>query len=324
MSMLKRALAAFAAVLFAALPAAEARAQDYAARPLRLIVPYLPGGSTDIVARVLAEQLRHTLPGHVVVENRAGAGTNIGTEAVVRAAPDGHTILFGTIANSIAGALFPNLPFDPWQDLTPITQVSSTSLVMAVSPDLPVTDVRSFIALARARPGQLNAGTPIGSSNHLATELFKRTTDVQIEVVSYRGGNTTLIDLAQNRIQVLFENPQSIVPQAQAGQARLLAVTGRERSRNLPDLPTMHEAGVAGFEMYAWFGLFGPARMPPDTVAKLAKATREALSTPAMTARFATLGIEAAPNGPEAFARFYRAEIDKWSRIVREAGIVAN
>lgn len=317
-----RALLA-APLLALALPQ-QASAQGYPSRPVRIVVPYPPGGATDIVARIVAQHLRDALGGAVVVENRPGGGTNLGTEAVVQAAPDGHTLLLGSFANATAKGLFPNLSFDPVRDLTHISQISTASIVMTAAPNIPVTDARGFIEHARARPGQLNVGAAIGSSSHFAAELFRLLAGVELELVTYRGGAAVLQDLAAGRIHLVFDNPQTVVPMSQAGTARLLAVTGRDRSPALPNLPTMQEAGLAGYELYSWYGLHGPARMPAEVVATLERAMARVMNTPDVIERFNVLGITRLGTGSAEFRAFFEAEVAKWTRVIQEAKIVVN
>ncbi len=297
-------------------------AAPFPTKPVRLVVPYPPGGSTDVAARLIAQKLSEVWAQTVVVDNRPGAGTNIGTEIVVRAPPDGYTLLMGSFGNAVAKSLFPALGFDPQTDLAPIAQLSRNAVIMTVPSNSPAQDVRGFIEMAKAKPGQLNYGAGgAGSSAHLAAEMLKQQAGVDLVSVVYKGGAAALQDLLRADVHVLFDSPQTIMPQLAAGKVRVLAVTGRARSPALPQVPTLQEAGLPNFELYAWFGILAPAKTPREVIGLIESACAKVVADPQIQARFAVLGIEPVSTGAEAFARFFRAENAKWGEVVRRANI---
>jgi tripartite-type tricarboxylate transporter receptor subunit TctC len=313
----------------AALPrlAAPARAQTaWPDRPLRIIVPFPPGGSNDIIARQLAEALREPLGQPVVVENRAGAGGNVGADAVAKAAPDGTTLLLtapGPLA--INEHLFRTMPFAPARDFAPVALVASVPIVLMVAPALPARSVAELVALAKREPGRVAFGSSgNGSTNHLAGELFKAMAGIEIVHVPYRGAAPAMTDLVAGQIQMMFDNMPAALPQVREGRVRGLAVAGTTRAAALPELPTVAESGLPGFEAEAWFGLVAPAATPPAARRRLEEAVVRVLADPALRARFAQGGAEPGTGAGEAFAAFITAERAKWGRVVESSGARAD
>ena len=250
---------------------ASASAQVYPSRVIRLVVPFAPGGSNDVIARIIGERLTEALGQSVVIDNRPGAGGVIGTDSVAKASPDGYTLMIGATSTLAANpSLYTKMNLDPTQDLTPITQIASGPFVLAVPSSLPARSVKELIALAKAKPGELNYGSSgIGSSLQLTAELFKAMAKVDIVHVPYKGLGPALTDLVAGRIQIIFSDMAGLLPFVQSGQLRALAVTSAKRSSVLADLPTLAEAGVEGYEATSWYGVLGPKAMPADIVAKL-------------------------------------------------------
>ncbi|MBM3531379.1 MAG: tripartite tricarboxylate transporter substrate binding protein [Alphaproteobacteria bacterium] len=310
------------AACVAMLVATSAAGQPFPSKPLRLVVPYPPGGSTDIVGRLIGQKMGEALGRSIIVENRPGAGTNIGTEAVARAAPDGYTLLVASFANAVAKAFNANLSFDPERDFAAVGQISAAGIFMTVNPDFAGNDLREFIAAARAAPGKFNYGIGgAGSSSHLATELFMTMSGTALTAVMYKGGAAALQDLTQNRIHLIFDNPQTVVPLYKAGKVKVFGFTGTRRSTVLPEIPTLDEAGVKGYEISAWFGVLAPAKTPPEVIGTLERALIAGVQQADFRERLASLGIEPVGSGSAAFASLYRSEIQKWGRLVRERGI---
>lgn len=304
---------------------AAAQAAWRPARPVRIVVPYTPGNITDIAARLLAANLSETLGQPFVVENRAGAGTVIGTEAVARSAGDGHTLLLTGAPFATNVALLPRLPYDPERDLAPVTLVVSNPLVLVVHPGVPVRTLGDFLTLARARPGALQLGSGgNGTLSHMAAELLAREARAEITHVPYRGGSAAVADVVGGTIPGMFDNPSSAIPQITAGRFRALATTGSTRNPALPDVPTVAEAGnMPGFEVTNWFGLFAPGTTPPDLVRAISAAFAAELRSERVRARFAADGVTTGGNTPQEFGAFVRAETEKWGQIIRERGIRA-
>ncbi len=294
-------------------------------RPVRIIVPYTPGNITDIAARLLAANLQQAMGQSFVVENRAGAGTVIGTEAVARAPGDGLTLLLTGAPFATNVALLPRLPYDPERDLTPVTLVVSNPLVLVVHPGVPARTLEEFLALARARAGAVQLGSGgNGTLSHMAAELLAREARAEITHVPYRGGSAAVADVIGRTIPGMFDNPSSAIPQITAGRFRALATTGAERNPALPEVPTVAEAGrMPGFEVTNWFGLFAPGTTPPELVQAIGAAFASQLRSEAVRARFAADGVTTGGNSPVEFASFIRAETAKWGQIIRERGIRA-
>jgi tripartite-type tricarboxylate transporter receptor subunit TctC len=301
---------------------ASASAQIYPSRVIRLVVPFAPGGSNDIIGERLTEALGQS----VVIDNRPGAGGVIGTDSVAKAVPDGYTLMIGATSTLAANpSLYTKMNLDPTQDLTPITQIASGPFVLAVPSSLPARSVQELIALAKAKPGELNYGSSgIGSSLQLTAELFKTMAKVDIVHVPYKGLGPALTDLVAGRIQIIFSDMAGLLPFVQSGQLRALAVTSAKRSSALADLPTLAEAGVEGYEATSWYGVLGPKATPADIVAKLNGELARIVHNPAMKVKLASLGIEPVTDTPQAFTAFIRSEMDKWRIVVTTAGIKAD
>lgn len=299
------------------------------ARPIRLVVPYPPGGPLDIVARALAERVKDTL-GTVVVENRPGAGGNLGADLVAKSAPDGHTLVMGAVAtHAINPWLFARMPYDALRDFTPVTRVAQVPNVLVMNAEtaqrLRITSLADLLAYARQNPGKLNYGSGgNGSAGHLAGEMFKAQAGVFMVHIPYAGANPAQLALLSGQVDLNFDNLAAASANIKAGKLRALAVTTAQRAATMPELPTIAEAGAAQglgrFDVSTWFGLFGPARLPSDTLARLNKAFVDALNSPELKARMATLLAEPAPTSPEQFAAFVRAELAKYEPVVKASG----
>jgi len=299
---------------------------QYPSKPLRLIVPFAPGGSTDIFARLIAERAQGPLGQPVVVENRAGAAGNIGAEAVVRAAPDGYTLLMATTGvMAINNALYRNMTYDAAKDLEPVLFVASITNVLIVPPDFPAKSVAELITLAKKDPGKLSfASSGAGSSTHMSAELFKSMSGTDILHIPYKGSGQALPDLMSGRVSMMFENAPGAVSHIKAGKVRALAQTGTRRSPSMPDLPTVAESGVPGYESLSWSGIAVPAGTPRAVIERLNKDLNAVLATPEMRQKLAEQGAETIGGPPDAFARHIRAEREKWSRLIRANHIVVN
>ena len=300
-----------------------ARAQRFPERPLRLVVPFAPGGASDLVARILAEPMGAALGQPVVVDNRPGAGGNLGAEMAARAAPDGHVLLLGAPgALTVNPHLYPDLPFAPLRDFAPVGRVFTTDHVVCVHPAVPATTLGEFIALLRARPGQLayaSAGT--GATTHLFGELFRMQAGVDMLHIPYRGSGPAVADLIAGTVQAMFDQLPSSIGHIQAGRLRALAVTGAGRNALLPAVPTAAESGLPDYVVTSWNALLAPAGTPAPVVARLNAVVAAALGDPAVRARMAPLGAEPAAGSPEALAALLAAETERWGRVVREARI---
>lgn len=303
----------------AALPAA---AQEYPTRPLRFIAPNLPGGPTDILARLLGQKLSETMGQPVVVENRAGAGGNIGTEIAAKAPPDGYTLITGNNATFGANvSLYKRLGFDPIKDFAPVIFVATQPNILVVHPSLPAKNVRELIALAKARPGQLNySGSGVGAAAHMAAELFKTMTDTNIVHISYKSAAPALADLISGQTQLMFATALSVTPHIKSGRVRALAVTSAQRSRLYSDLPTIAEAGVPGFEASTWHGVLVTGGTPAPIVERLNTELNRILQMPDVRERLGSLGAEIVGGTSKEFADHIRREIPKWAKVVKAAG----
>ena len=312
-----------AAIAGALLPfAARAQAPEWPSRPVRFIVPYPPGGPTDIMGRIVAQAVQGPLGQPFVVENRAGANGLIGSEQAARAAPDGSTFLVNASAHVIVPHLTPNMPIDVLADFAPVTNIAAVPLWLVVNPALPVRSVAEFIAYARANPGRIAyASSSQGGAPHLAGELFKLMTGTDLVHVPYRGSGPAGQDLIAGTVQAMFDSVPASAGAVRDGRLRALGVTTRNRIAPFPDLPTIAEAGVPGYEISTWYGIWAPARTPPAIIARLQQAVAAAARNPETRARFDALGAEPVADSPEDYARFVRAEYDRWGKLVRDARI---
>jgi tripartite-type tricarboxylate transporter receptor subunit TctC len=299
-----------------------ARAQAWPSKPIRLVSPFPPGAVVDTLCRTLAPPLGEALGQPVVVENRAGAGGNIGMELVAKAAADGYTLGMGSIGtHGINPSVYARMPFDPVRDFAPITFVASNINVVVVHPSLPVNDVRQLVDYARAHPGKLSYGSAgAGTSQHLAGELFKQITGVEMTHVPYKGAGPAVSDLVGGQIPLMFVDLSATLAHIRAGKLRALAVLTRERTPLL-DVPTAIEQGIAGLDVNAWFGLFAPAGTPSELVARLNAASVTALRQPATRERLESLGLTPAPGAPEELARLVRAELERWAKVAKAANL---
>ena len=308
--------------LCAATPAALGQA--YPIKPVRMIAASSPGSAVDIVARIVAQKLGEQLGQQVVVDNRAGAGGNLGAELAAKAAPDGYTLFMGTPAHAINTGLYRKLNYDLIRDFSPVTQVTSGQYVVVVHPSLPVKSIRELIALARTKPGQLNyASAGSGNATHLAGELFASATRIKLVHVPYKGSGPAVTDLVGGQVQLMFANLVAALPQVKTGRIRALAVTGQTRAAAAPELPTVIEAGVPGYVVTSWFGVLVPAATPRELIMKLNAELARTMSAPDVRDRLAADGAEPTTGTPEQFGAFLRAEITQWTKVVKDAGIVA-
>ena len=297
-------------------------AQGYPDKPVTMIAPFPAGGSVDLVARAVAQQMSEIWKQPVVVSNRPGAGGNIGAEAVARAVPDGYTLLMGTTALASSPALYAKLGYDLLRDLAPISLVVTMSNVLVVHPALPARSVRELLALAKARPGTLNsASAGVGSSNHLALVLFNTMTDANIAHIPYKGAAPAVADVMGGHVAMTFVPIAAAVPPVRSGRLRALGVTGAVRSPALPDVPTINQAGVAGYEATSWNALLAPGATPRDSVLKVRATLVESLRAAKVRDILANAGADAAGNTPDELARFLREEMTKWGSVVKAAGI---
>ena len=294
----------------------------YPSRPVRVVVPFPAGGTTDILARAAAQKLSETWGQQAIVDNRPGAGGNIGSELVAKSPPDGYTLLMGTVGtHAINPSLYPKMPYDHVKDFVPVILVAGVPNVLVVNPSLPVNSVQELIAYAKANPGKLNfASSGSGTSIHLSGELFKTMTGVQMTHIPYKGSAPALTDLIGGQVQLMFDNLPSSLAFIKAGKLRALAVTSATRSAALPDVPTIAESGVPGFEASSWFGLLAPAGTPRDIVTKINADTQKWLASPDAKDKLAAQGALAAGGSPEDFAKHIQAESAKWARVVKESG----
>src|SRR5688500_12598605 len=304
-----------------------ATAQDrYPSKALRLIVPFAPGGSTDIFARLIAERAQGPLGQPVVVENRAGAAGNIGAEAVARSAPDGYTLLMATTGvMAINNALYKNMTYDAAKDLEPVVYVASITNVLIVPPDFPAKNVAELIAMAKKEPGKLAfASSGAGASTHMSAELFKSMTGTDILHVPYKGSGPAMPDLMSGRVHMMFENAPGAVPHIKAGKLRALGQTGLKRSSALPEVPTIAESGVPGYESLSWSGIAVAAGTPKAVIDRLNKDINTVLAMPEMRQKLAEQGADTIGGAPEVFTKHIAAEREKWSRVIKTANIVVN
>lgn len=316
----RRALLGSASLAALATPLA---AQSYPTRPIRFIVPFAAGaGVLDIMARLVGQHLGASLGQQVTIDNRPGAGGNVGAEVAAKATPDGYTMLMGAVALVVSPFLYARLPFDPLTDLVPVTQVNSAPLMLVVHPSLPVKSVAELIAYAKARPGQLNYGSGgVGATPFLATELFKSMAGVDVVHVPYKGGAPALADLVAGQLSFMIENVPGTLPLVKDGKLRALAITSRQRLALVPELPTMEEAGVPGYEMIGWNGVFMPRGTPPEIVARLNAELVKVVRSAEVGEQLARLGAVPVGDTPEQFGAFVKAESQRWGKIIKDLGI---
>jgi tripartite-type tricarboxylate transporter receptor subunit TctC len=311
------------ALLLLLAPLATVRAQEaYPSKPVRLVVPFATGGATDLMARDIGHRLTESWRQQVVIDNRSGANGAIGSEMVARSKPDGYTLLMGAAgSHAINPGLTSKLPYDAVKDFVPVILTANLTNVVVIHPSLPAKSIKELIALAKTKPGALTyASTGNGSSQHLSTELFKTMTGTDMTHIQYKGAGPALVDVIGGQVSLTFTAMSATIPYIQSGRLRVLAVTTAKRSAALPQVPTVAEAGVPGYESNNWVGLFAPAGTPADIVAKLNTEITRIQSTPEMKARLEMQGAEFAPNTSEQFGAFQRADIAKWAKVIKESG----
>ena len=295
-------------------------AQNFPTKPIRMLVAYAPGGGTDILARVLAQAMGDDLGQLVVVENRPGAGSQIATGLVAQSVPDGYTLLMATTAHSINPGFFKNSPYDSISDFAAVGRVASVPLILLVSPTIPVSNIKELIALAKEKPGRLNNAMATGAIVHLAGEMFKKMAGVEIVAVAYKGNSPAYPDLISGRVQLMFDALSSGLPQVQAGKLKGIAVTSARRSQAAPDIPTVAESGLPGFEADAWYGLLARAGTPPTVVSRLNDAIRKAVAVPKVQDSLHTMGYTILVDSPAEFASYLKLDTIKWGKVVKESG----
>jgi len=305
-----------------ALLAASAAAQNFPTRPIRIIVPYAPGGSTDVVFRILAPRLSEDLGQPVLVENRPGGSSTIGLDLAAKSPPDGHTWAIPNITFGANPSLIKKMPFDSQKDLLPVSQVTVVNLVLSLHPSVPARSVKELIALAKAHPGQLNfASAGNASANHLATAKFMNQTGTNMVHVPYKGGGPAVVSLVAGETSLLFATIPSAIQHIQSGRLRALGVSRAKRSSALPDVPTIAEAGVPGFEAIEWNGVMLPAGTPPAIVRRVHQALSKSLALPAIQERIVNVGAEVVDSSPEEFGAFLKSEFASWAKVIKEVGI---
>lgn len=299
-------------------------ADPYPSRPIRMIVAYPPGGGTDQVGRVMADQLSQTLGQNVVVDNRGGATGNIGTELAARAVPDGYTLLMGNVApNAVNISLFKKLGFDPVKDFEPVSLVAVTPNILVAHPSIPVKTIKELIAYARAKPGALNfPSAGVGSSSHLAGEMLKSMTGISMVHIPFKGGGPALVAVIAGEVQIMFATMPAAMPHVKSGKVKPVAVTTAKRSQAMPELPTIAESGIKGYEASTWYGLLAPARTPQPIINRLHGDTVKILAGPTRQ-RLEVQGFEPEGGTPAEFAAYIKSEITKWAKVIKDAGIPA-
>lgn len=311
-----------AVAVCAALIGAPALAQTFPAKPVRVIVPYAAGGNTDITARAIAEKLTPVFRQQVIVDNRPGASTNIGSDAVAKATPDGYTLLMGGAANAINMTLFAKLPYDTLRDLAPVILCVKGANVLSLHPSVPAKNLKELIALAKARPGQLNfASSGAGSSNRMAGELFKVMANINLTHVAYKGNAPALTDTIGGHVHMIFSGVPSLLPHINSGRLRAIAIGSLKRFSALPNVPTFDESGLKGYEATTWFGLMAPAKTPKEVIARWNTEVDKILKSADLQKRFINDGLEPMGGSPAAFDKFIRDEIAKYEKVVKAAAI---
>ena len=303
------------------LVASLAQAQPYPVKTVRILIGFPPAGATDVVARTVADKLPAALGQPVIVDNRPGAASNIAAELAAKSTKDGHTLFMGTVSTSINPSLYSKLAYDPLKDFAPITQVTGTPFVFVVHPSLPARSVKEFIALARSKPGELNYGSAgAGSGAHLFVEMFASLTGLKLQHVPYKGAAPAATAILSGEIIFMFENIVTVLPLARAGKLRALGVTTAARSSAAPEIPTIAEAGVPGYDANAWFGFFAPAGTPDAVITRLHAEMVKIVKLPETRERFLTLGAEPVGSSPVEFGAFFRNEVAKWAKVVKSSG----
>lgn len=313
-------------VLLSVSSVALAHAQSFPVRPVRIVVGFTPGGATDIISRIVAQQLTESLGKAVVVENRPGASGMIGAELVARAPADGYTLYMASqTTHAVAPYMYSKTTYDPVKDFTPVAVVVNNPLMLVVHPSLAVRSVKDLISLAKTRPGQLSFATGgVGSSGHMSAELFKSMVKVDMVAIHYKGDSAAITDLLGGQVPLMFVNISAVLPQVRSGKLRGVAVTGANRSTIAPDFPTVAESGLIGYEVVTWFGVLAPAATPEDIVTRLNHEIVRLLGLAGVKEQIAKQGFEIVGNSPEQFAVFLREENAKWARIVKESGARAD
>ena len=315
-------LGSLAAASLSKLGTSWAQASNYPNRAIHLIVPSEAGGGTDFTARTIGLKLSELLGQSLVVDNRPGAAGNIGVEQGVRAAPDGYTLVMPITSLPMSPWLYPKLPYDPVKDLSPIVLACAAPLIMVVNPQLPVNNVQEFIALAKKQPGQLNyANSGNGTTAHLAGELFKKMAGIKMESVNYKGGGSSVIDTVAGRVQMFFSTIPAALPHLKSGKLRALAVTSKHRVEMVPDVPTVDESGLPGFEVVGWFGIFAPTGTPKTVIVKLNESINVVLKMPDIRERLARQGLIPGGGSPEDLRDLLSADLSKWGKLIKEIGI---
>jgi tripartite-type tricarboxylate transporter receptor subunit TctC len=301
---------------------AQNNAPSYPAKPIRLIVPFAPGGTNDVLGRIVADKLAERLGQPLVIDNRAGANSVLGSEIAARASADGYTLLIVSAGLAVNPSIVASLPYDTERDLTPIALIGGGPYLMVVHPAVPAKTVKEFIVWVKSKPGQVNyASVGTGSPPHLAAELLRITAGIDMQHIPYKGGSAVLPDLIAGRVSMFFGSISTLQPHVQAGRLRAIAVTTVQRASAMPELPTFIESGLAGYEVNGWYGLLGPGKMPRAIVKRLNIELRQALADADTKRRFTAIGMDPAPGSPEEFAALIHSEIAKWAKVVRAAGI---
>jgi tripartite-type tricarboxylate transporter receptor subunit TctC len=303
--------------------ATSAYAQPYPDRPIRLVVPFPPGGSTDIMARLFGQKLTEALGQRVYIDNRGGAGGRIGTDVVAKAPPDGYTLMMDTgITHTASTSLYKNLPYNVLTDFAPITMLASEPLLIVLHPSVPANTLGELVALAKAKPGELNYSSQgNGTSGHLATELLKSMAGVNVVHVPYQGGGPAVLGVVSGHVQMLIQGPEATLPFVNTGKLKALAITSLTRSPDLPNIPTASESGLPGYEVLLWFGLYAPAKTPAAIINRLNQEAIKIMHSPEMRARLANESGQPVGNTPEQFQEIIKRDIEKWGVIIKEAGI---
>ena len=316
--------AALAAALLLLLPSA-AHAQPYPNRPIKIIVPFAPGGFTDVVARIIQQQLSQSIGQPVIIENRPGAGSTIGTDFVAKAKPDGYTLVMVSTTHVISPHLYKTLPYDPLKDFTPVMKLVEGPYVMVIHPSLPAKSVGELVALAKAEPGKIDyASSGNGSAQHLVGALFSQMSGAQITHVPYKGSNQAMQDVLGGQVKLSFVGMPNALPNLASGKLKALAVTTRKRSPDLPDVPTLDEAGVTGYDATIWLGLLAPPGTPRDVVAKLHSEMAKVLSTPEARRLMGSAGVDVSVSSGEELAKLLQVEMERWGKVVRATGATVN